>query len=171
MRRLFIGAIDTALARMLTMPGGLGRAYGDEFRLRTGKDTSAPASGGTLIALSSIVRALGPTATAGTDTECTVRERLCGTTLQAMFYSDPDPHGQRFALGGSRIMRLDFYSPGGIESYSLQNPGQIPGHESPHNYDQSRQLLSQRKLKKIHFEWHELREHVASKQTLRAASR
>lgn len=163
LRGLFIGAIDTALDNLLAMPGGLDRAYGDEFRLRTGEGASAPMSGGNLATIDSF-------STPAEWAECAVRERLCGTSLLAMFYSAADDNGQRFVEFGSRIMRLDFYSPRGIESYSLQNSGQAAGDGSPHSHDQGRQLLSQRKLKKVYFEWQELREHVASKLTLHVPS-
>jgi acyl-homoserine-lactone acylase len=151
----FVGAIDTAFARLLKAPKGLQRLYGDEFRLRTGPNSSEPMSGGNMI--------LPQTP----NNECSARERLCGTSLMALYYAPPNEKGERIAILGSRIMRLDFYSPEGIRSYSIQNPGQVHSEGSPHSYDQARDLMSKRKLKQIHFNWADLRQHVASTVTLR----
>jgi len=59
-------------------------------------------------------------------------------------------------------MRLDFYSAEGVESYSLQNPGISDLVDSPHSSDQAEQLLSQRKMKPVHFEWEDLEPHIVS---------
>ncbi|MDT9598159.1 penicillin acylase family protein [Sphingosinicella rhizophila] len=146
----FVGAMETAFARLLKMPKGLQRLYGDEFRLRTGPDSSEPMSGGNLILPQTGIN------------ECTIRERLCGTSLMALYYAPPNEKGERFAILGSRIMRLDFYSPQGIRTYSLQNPGQVHEAGSPHSHDQARDLMSKRKLKQVHFDWKDLRDNVVS---------
>lgn len=150
----FIGALDMAYVRSLTMPRGLDRSYGDEFRLATGEGTSAPMSGGTIKPASGLPK------------ECGMIERLCSSSLYLFHYSDPDKNGERLALAGSRMLRLDFYSSTGIRSFSVQNPGQSRNPGDPHADDQSRALLSKGRLKPIRFEWSDLKSHVSKKTVL-----
>lgn len=148
LRKKMVGAVEQAFERMQRTPQGTARRYGDEFRLEVGPGVTVQMSGGSL-------RSRG-----APFSECSIRERLCGTTLLAMMYTEPDAHGQRMARYGSRIMRLDLFSPSGIRSFSLQNPGQ--SERGTHQFDQAARLLSRLELKPIRFEWADLRDHVSS---------
>ena len=91
---------------------------------------------------------------------------LCPTTLLAMRYSDPDENSRRYVTAGSAIMRLDFYSPDGVTSYSAQRTGVSDVETSPHFDDQAEKLLSQNKLKPVYFNWSALEPNIRSTTSL-----
>ncbi|MYE23823.1 MAG: penicillin acylase family protein [Gammaproteobacteria bacterium] len=153
--RAMVAGLEDAAARMATMPHGLGRRYGDEFRVggREGRDW--PMSGGR-------IAPGGALHLKDQWRDCDMGQvYFCPTTLFAVSYR-PRGFEKWVAFVGSRIMRLDFYSPGGIRSHSLQNPGISDDPESRHADDQAELLTSQRKMKPVRFEWEELRPHVES---------
>jgi len=153
----FRDAAKVAFQQMQAAPKGLARTYGDEFRVGGGGGRSWPMSGGSIF----------PNYDPDVLNECLHDNvRLCPTSLLAMRYSDPDENSQRFVMGGSSIMRLDFYSPEGIESYSAQRPGISDVVASPHFDDQAEKLFSLNKLKPIYFKWSELKSNIRSTKTI-----
>lgn len=148
-----VAAVETARTTMLENHGGLDVAYGTEFRIGGDDGRSWPLGGGTLMSF-------------GGAGECLLDPRMCPITLRAFYYSPRNENGIRLAAGGSRILRLDYYGSQGIESYTAHNPGQSDVSGSGHTDDQAEKLMSTRRLKKVHFQWPELEEHIVSKETL-----
>ncbi|ANM31232.1 hypothetical protein ABI59_19115 [Acidobacteria bacterium Mor1] len=146
-----VAAAREARDRLVAVHGDPATNYGDEFRVGGDDGESWPLSGGTL--------AQGP--------ECSLHPLMCPTSLLAFYYTPRNPATkQRIALGGSRIRRLDFYGPDGIESYTMQNPGLSDDPESGHTDDQAEQLTGTGEMKKIRFDWRELEPHVVERVTL-----
>ncbi|MCA8897001.1 MAG: penicillin acylase family protein, partial [Amphiplicatus sp.] len=147
-------AVTNAEKKMEKMPGGFARRYGDEFRQAGEGGKSWPRSGGSLEAYP------------GVPSECGVETILCDTTLFPASYSPPDANGVRYAISGSRLMRIDFYSPKGIRSYTAHNPGISDDPTSPHADDQAERLLSRGEMKEIYFDWESLAPHIVSTTSL-----
>jgi acyl-homoserine-lactone acylase len=148
-----VAAVAAASTSMLEKHEGLEIAYGAEFRVGGDQDRSWPLGGGTLMSFS-------------TQNECMLDPRMCPITLRAFWYLPKNEDGIRLAAGGSRMLRLDYYSPEGIESFTAHNPGHSDVPESGHTDDQAEKLMSTRTLKKVHFLWSELEEHVVSERIL-----
>jgi len=152
-------AAKSAAARMQATSEGFGRTYGDEFRVRGLAGQSWPMSGGSFGGPRALPNcSLGPI-------------YFCPTSLLAMGYSPQGPDGKRYAVAGSRIMRLDFYSPEGIESYSAQNPGISDDLTSAHFDDQAEKLMSNKLMKKVYFDWSDLEPNIVSSKTLQVTQK
>ena len=157
LKAAFVKAAEDAFERALAAPGGLARTYGDEFRIAGGEGRSWPMSGGSL----------WPNYNPNQINECfNDNVWLCPTSLLAMRYSDPDENSRRYVTAGSAIMRLDFYSPDGITSYSAQRTGVSDVAGSPHFDDQAEKLLSRNMLKPIYFSWSDLQPNIRSTKSL-----
>lgn len=150
-----IQAVSDARAR-LERAGGLGRTYGDEFRLAGRQGRTWPLSGGSLELLAPVP---------GKVNECGVPTLLCDTTLFP-FSHVPTENNVRIAVSGSRMMRLDFYRPDGIRSFTVQNPGISDDDASVHADDQAERLLSKKEMKPVRFDWSELEPHIVSRKRL-----
>ena len=150
-------ALDTAAREAAALPQGLATPYCAIYRIKS-DGVSLPMSGGRL-----------GTDIGGTDRpgiECRAEPLLCPTTLFAIGYGPAAPDGTRTAVVGSRMMRLDFYGPQGIRSFTMQTPGTSLDPASPHATDQMRKLASTRELKPVAFTWEELAGAVQSKLAL-----
>jgi acyl-homoserine lactone acylase PvdQ len=147
-----VNAVEAADASMKENHGGIDVAYGAEFHVGGDPGRSWPLGGGTLMSFG--------------ESECSLDPLMCPITLRAFYYFPRNDDGVRLAAGGSRILRLDFYSPEGIESFTAHNPGHSDVPDSGHTDDQAEKLMSARKLKKVHFLWSELEEHIVSEKIL-----
>lgn len=150
-------ALNSAAKEAAALPQGLATPYGAVYRI-VSDGVSLPMSGGRLGADIGGKDKPGP--------ECRIEPLLCPTTLFAIGYGPPAADGTRTAVVGSRMMRLDFYSPQGIRSFTLQNPGTSLDPASPHATDQMRALVSQRALKPVAWTWEALAGEVKSKVVL-----
>ena len=158
----FVNAIDEANVRMKAAPKGLGRTYGDEFRTKGLGGRSWPLSGGAPISMGA--------RQAGVN-ECQAGYIFCPVTLFASYSTGPNEAFERFAVSGSRIMRIDFYGPDGIRSYSAQNPG-ISDDPTSINFDnQTEKLFTNRKMKPVYFKWEALEPNIKSSVTLNIGSK
>lgn len=152
-----IKATEDAMTKLLTSMGGLARTYGDEHRITGNENQSWGMSGGYLGA-----RPISPDDVI----ECSKDPLLCPVSMLAIIYGPPNDKGHRIAVAGSRLMRLDFYSPEGIKSFSANNPGISDDISSPHSDDQAENLLSKQMMKPIYFNWEDLKSNIATKTTL-----
>jgi acyl-homoserine lactone acylase PvdQ len=150
----FFAAVPEAQALLETAPDGLRRTYGDEFRQAGEGGASWARSGGSLETYP------------GVPSECRVKTLLCDTTLFPASYYPPDESFHRYAATGSRLMRLDFYSPEGIRSYTAHNPGISDDPTSEHADDQAERLMSQRHMKEVYFNWDRLLPNIVSETDL-----
>lgn len=158
LKAAFVKAAEDAFERLLEAPLGLARTYGDEFRIAGGESRSWPMSGGSL----------WPNYDPTQINECfNDHVLLCPTSLLAMRYSDPDENSLRYVTAGSAIMRLDFYGPDGVTSYSAQRTGVSDVEGSPHFDDQAEKLLSRNKLKPVYFSWSALEPNIRSTTSLK----
>lgn len=145
-----IAAVGIAHAALLEVHGDLSATYGTEFRIGGDDDRSFPHSGGWT----------------GGGPECSMGDLMCSVALLAFGHSPPNENNERLALWGSRIRRLDFYGPDGIDSFSSQNPGVSDDPESGHTDDQAEKLMSTGEMKPIRFEWSDLEAHIFESLTL-----
>jgi acyl-homoserine-lactone acylase len=149
-----LAAVDSAVATLTRLHGGIDRPFGDVFRVGRGGKSSWPVGGMGL--------------TAGPLSRCeglASWNHVCVMTLRAFIPGDPDSLGRRHAIVGSRLLRLTIFTDP-IRSYTAHNYGQSGRPESPHYEDQAAKLTSAGKLKPVYFDKTELMPHVKSERTL-----
>jgi acyl-homoserine lactone acylase PvdQ len=150
----FLTAVDTAIATMHRLHGGIDRTLGDVFRVGRGGGSSWPVGGVGL--------------TAGELSRCESLaswNHLCVMTLRAFTPGPPDSLNRRLMIVGSRLLRLTIFTDP-VQVYTIHNFGQSGRKDSPHYDDQVAKLTSPRKVKRLFFESDPLKDRVRSERTL-----
>jgi acyl-homoserine lactone acylase PvdQ len=151
-----LAAIEGAADEMLTSYGTLERQYGEVFRIGRDANHAWPIGGG-----------VGTSANGYADCRTTDAIHFpCPLTMRAFMFGKPDEQHRRYAVGGSRALRLVVLSDP-LQTYTLHNYGQSSDPASPHYDDQARLLMSEGKLKPGYFTPQELAGHVSATLTLR----
>jgi acyl-homoserine lactone acylase PvdQ len=148
-----VAAAGRAREQLLEVHGDAAAVYGAEFRIGGDDDHSWPLAGGSV----------------GQGPECAMAELMCPAALLAFHHGPRNERNERLAVVGSRIRRIDFYGPNGIESYTAQNPGISDDPNSGHTEDQAERLMSTGEMKKVLFEWSDLEPHIVDSITLTAS--
>jgi acyl-homoserine lactone acylase PvdQ len=150
--KILLDGIDRAIAAMVRERGSIDGEIGDVFRIGRGGE-SWP-MGGVTIVPDSLDQCRQP-----------IRwDRYCLVTVRAMTFGSPDAHGQRWPVGGSRVLRLVIFT-NPIQTFTLHPFGQSENPKSPYYDDQAR-LSSERRLKPGYFEKAELMKHVVSTEAI-----
>ena len=150
----FLAAVDTAVATMTRLHGGIDRTLGDVFRIGRGGVSSYPIGGVGL--------------TAGDLSKCeglASWNHVCVMTLRAFTPGPADSTNRRPMIVGSRLLRLTIFTDP-VQIYTIHNFGQSSRTDSPHYDDQVAKLTSARQVKSAYFEKADLLRHLKSERTL-----
>jgi len=139
-------ALDEAVSYMKEKYGRVDVPWGEVMRIRRGKFEAPCPSGGPSGSGMSPLRAVG--------------------------YSGPDRNGRFFARSGQSCTTVVvFKAPGKVESYSAVPFGQSDDPDSPHYFDQARELFSKKKLKPTYYnDLEALKANLESKKELNVPS-
>lgn len=142
---VLLASVGAAATTIEDLFGSQDATLGDLVRIGTG-EADYPVGGITLAPL--------------TRSECLAE--FCETTLRAFETSPLTSPVKPFRVQlGSRALRLVIFTDP-IQSFTVLNFGQSNDPQSPHVDDQVRLLTSQRKLKPVYFERHQLEGHIKS---------